>query len=755
MLSTLGILSLYFLSGFAALVYQVVWRRLSGLFVGMDVPSVTMVASVFMIGLGVGSLCGGYFSKSINKKLGCLYAFAAIEFFVATSGLLSKPVIYDFLYQSYFHHRLSPDQGFWVVLITTLIPTFFMGATLPLLSRAYAKTLKDAIGNISYLYCLNTLGAGLGAILTSTIFIANLGYGNTLLVAATANVICAIGALCLAQSTKEEPKDESVEAIIIQNDKNNFKFWCAIYALSGFTALGLEVIWFRILNVMLKANSMIFGSLLGLYLFGLAIGTFWGVKIFSRKAPSAKTFFLLQSAIPLYAVLSLVLLVNNLGSNPALNEFFDFFARYNPVYFDSEKLPATTFFNVFIFLPCVLIIPPTVLMGLSFSALQHLIQSQLANFEKRAGLLQASNIFGSGLGAVVVGMGLLEVFGTSGSLYFFLGIAIIFFCLSFRGIPNFIKQRKSQIALSAAALALILLFPYMPSQEKFWCRLHGHFKSENFIVYEDASGVAAYTPLPGTGKAYVYVNGQGHSELPFGGLHTVMGLMSAYLHPNPEDVAIIGLGSGDTFFSASSNRLTKSVTCFEILKPEWHCLWKWNELNSYAPLHNLANDRRLKIEFADARNAISNSQKKFDIIQGDPVRPFDAGAGFLNSLEFFQMLKERLKPGGMVFYWSSTARARTTFVNAFPYCVEFGAILVGSNSPIRYNKNEVLDSFKKNCLAHYIEPTEMNEEVLLNETLDTFNGKANPDPHVLGLNLDLHPRDEFYVPQTESESKVN
>ncbi len=295
----------------------------------------------------------------------------------------------------------------------------------------------------------------------------------------------------------------------------------------------------------------------------------------------------------------------------------------------------------------------------------------------------------------------------------------------------------------------------MPSQEKLWCKLHGHFRDNNFIVYEDSSGVAAYIPLVGYGKAYVYVNGQGHSELPFGGLHTVMGLMSAYLHPNPQDVAIIGLGSGDTFYSASSNRLTRSVTCFEILKPEWHCLWKWNSLNSYEPLHSLANDKRLKIEFADARNAICNSENQFDIIQGDPVRPFDAGAGFLNSLEFFQMLKERLKPGGMVFYWASTARARTTFVKAFPYCVEFGAILVGSNKPITFDKNEVMKNFKAHSLANYIDQTEMNEEALLAETLDSYQGEAKADPNVLGLNLDLNPRDEFYVPQIAKQAKSN
>lgn len=80
MLSALSILAIYFLSGFAALIYQVVWRKLLGLFVGMDVYSVTLVATVFMLGLGAGSLVGGNFAQAFNKRVNYLYAFAAIEF---------------------------------------------------------------------------------------------------------------------------------------------------------------------------------------------------------------------------------------------------------------------------------------------------------------------------------------------------------------------------------------------------------------------------------------------------------------------------------------------------------------------------------------------------------------------------------------------------------------------------------------------------------------------------------------------------
>jgi MFS family permease len=751
MLSTLSILVIYFLSGFAALIYQVVWRRLLGLFVGMDVYSVTLVATVFMLGLGAGSLVGGNFAQAINKRVSYLYAFAAIEFLIAASGLMSKPIIYDFLYQSFFHHRLSSQEGFWVVLVTTLIPTFCMGATLPLLSKAYSKTLKEAIGNISYLYAINTLGAALGALITSTVLIRNIGYANTLVVAATVNVVCAVSALFLAhfKKTDGESKETDSQLPIKEEKETSLLFWSIVYTLSGFTALGLEVIWFRLLNVMLKANSMVFGSLLGLYLLGLALGTALGARLFAAKGCSRTTFFLLQAAIPLYAVIYIVVIVNALGTTPLIGTYFDYFGRYNPIYFDSEIMPPKEFFLIFVLLPVTMIVPPSVLMGLSFSGLQHLVQRELKGFERRVGILQASNIFGSAFGAVFVGMVTLNFFGTSGSLYFFLAIGFLFLCCS-------LKEKGHNVPVIGFCVVLVLLLvPNMPDQEKLWSKLHGHFDHKSFIVHEDSSGVAAYTPLEAGARAYVYVNGQGHSEIPFGGLHSVMGLISAYLHSNPEDVAIIGLGSGDTFFSASSNRKTKNVTCYEILKPEWNCLWKWGSIKAYEPLHRLANDNRLKVEFADARNAICNSDKKFDIIQGDPVRPFDCGAGFLNSLEFFQALKERLKPGGLVFYWASTARARTTFVNAFPYCIEFGAILVGSNDPIKYNKQEVIQNFKDNCLVSFVEATDMNEEDMLVETLDSYLGTAKADPNVLGLNLDLYPRDEFYVPQLKQEVKLD
>src|SRR5438067_12334368 len=185
----------FFVSGFAALLYQVIWQRLLVFFSGAAVYAVTLVVTTFMAALGLGNLVGGYVADRFSRRTN-LVMFIAAEAAILIFGLLSKGFFYDFLYTR--HPELGQSTWLlWIVLFCSLLwPTFFMGVSLPLLAKALTRDVGEAAPTIGRLYGINTLGAAVGALVTTWIFLSQLGLEQSLKVGAALNFGCA-GALGL------------------------------------------------------------------------------------------------------------------------------------------------------------------------------------------------------------------------------------------------------------------------------------------------------------------------------------------------------------------------------------------------------------------------------------------------------------------------------------------------------------------------------------------------------------------------------
>ncbi len=801
MATFVSILLLFFLSGFSALVYQVVWQRLLGLFTGAEVVAVTLITSAYMLGMGVGSLAGGAIADRLKTRSGLFFVFAASEFTIALFGVASKSFFYDFLHLTVPHLANSKVLAFVVLFCALLLPTFLMGMTLPFLGRAFVTSIEKAVDRIALLYAMNTLGAAVGSVVAATLLIRNFGYEYSLYIGAAISLLCALGTTALGfnqlkgsnnliaspekgfsecvsegsdtstnkSSTEGEPK---VVAFVNWQIPFGFKTWLVLSALSGFIALGLEIVWFRLLRVMLKANSMTYGWLLFVYLVGLALGTFIGARVTKTCKNPSVCFCLCQCLIGVYTILSVGILTKNLGSMPYTMPLFEFFGRYNPIDFGTEQIPAWDLFSLYVILPGLLIIPPTVLMGMSFCYLQKIIQNDFGLIGRRLGWLQAANIAGSTLGALFVGLVSLHHFGTAGTLLIVLMLSCVFLFLylfqcwvanssSFepgRKTTNHLdSSSRSSLRLARALLSgalsvglYALLASGFPTSKQIWLKLHGHNTEHTFIVKEDGSGVAAMVPVDGGDmeRMFVYINGQGHSELPYGMYHSQLGLLALFVHPEPKDIAIIGLGSGDTLYASGAHKATTSITCFEIVKPAFHCILEWHDKKQYMPIESLITDKRVRVVFADGRKGLQREGKKYDIIQQDPLRSFDAGAGMLYSMEYFKMLQQHLKPGGYVVLWSPTARTKNTFVKAFPYAVDFCGTLIGSREPIIVDHKLVRHSFNVNRIEGYLEKTGVGES-LLNAVLECYSGPAERGViDSSDVNHDLNPKDEFMVPQS-------
>jgi hypothetical protein len=165
----------------------------------------------------------------------------------------------------------------------------------------------------------------------------------------------------------------------------------------------------------------------------------------------------------------------------------------------------------------------------------------------------------------------------------------------------------------------VTLCVLLPSGERLWRRLHG---SPEAIVLEDATSVVALAParLGGQIGHQMMVNGKGISWLPFGGVHSVIGAAPAIVHEAPLELAIIGLGSGDTAWAAACRQETRDVTVFEISAPQPRVLRNFLERHTLPQLRGLLEDPRVRILVADGRNALERGARSFDLIEADPLR---------------------------------------------------------------------------------------------------------------------------------------
>jgi spermidine synthase len=520
------------------------------------------------------------------------------------------------------------------------------------------------------------------------------------------------------------------------------RVWLLLYFLSGFMALGLEIVWFRLLGVTLKSTSYTFALLLTLYLLGVGAGSLLGRWLARRSRDPMRGFLRLQACIPVYAALSVFALTMALDHLDVLLPARQYLGHSEPIAFafDFGELPADKL-GFYLGIPALLILPPTLLMGISFPYLQRAVQSDLGQLGRRVGWLQACNILGCTAGGAVVGLVLLDRIGTSGTLATLALLGFVFAGLSVW------RSAGNRLVRLALALATCLIAAWIvPAPARLWASLHGT-TVERIIHAEDGSGLAVLRADTGDFRknTTVFANGLGQSWIPYGHVHTWLGLMPALLHPAPKSVAVIGLGSGDTAFALACRPETTSVYAIEIMGKQLATLRELHERAPYGGIESLLTDPRMIHVHADGRRFIMHGDRKFDIIEADALRPNSAYSGSLFSREYFELLKQHLAKGGFAVTWAPTERTSHTFLSVFPHVVQVDPMLIGSNEPIAFDPEVVRARGASEPVRAWftragIDVVPMVEEML--KHLRPTPRLAGPPPDSL-LNTDLFPRDEL------------
>jgi spermidine synthase len=716
---------LFFLSGAAALVDQVLWQRILSLTSGVGVVSSSIIVSGFMLGLGVGSEVGGRISARVSARTSLLL-FAGAEGLVGLFSLASTFLYYDVLYA-----RVAPWLGSLPTVAAVQIaalfpPTFAMGLSFPLLARGCVTRAHEAANSVTRLFGANVLGSALGALATPWLLLRFLSIPQALKVSATFSFLAATGALLGAHfSTTPNPVPGPVPNPAPKPTPTELSFgpavWCALFLASGFVGLGLEIVWFRVVEVALKGTAFTFGTVLGLYLLGLGGGAVLGRRIIAGRPPFA-SFILLQCFAILWALGSLVAVAYVPAGWPIAIDMVrimgSYFGRLGPGA-ESETL------IWFIVLPVFFFLPATFAMGLSFRALQDALAAGTMEVGRRTGLLQAANILGSTLGSLVVGLVVMERLGTVGTLRC---LAAIVASLAVFG---FVRTKRR--ALGLAAIAILLAGAAFPSNTEFWMRMHGRARMGT-VVKEDASSVVALSQKR-KGGFWLFVNGVGHSELPYGGVHTALGVLGLMIHEKPEDIAVIGLGSGNTSWAALSRSDVRRVLTYEISPAQYPALLEVRSRNRFDELDQFFKDKRLELRFEDGRLGLLKKDEAFDLIEIDALYPWAAWSGHIYSEDFFTLCRRRLKPGGLLVTWAPTERIQRTVRGVFPYTRVFeNDIVVASLTPFgpaSVLKPGLLERFGADAL----------EEI--RRFGSTGRGWTPPGGSV---NTDLRPRDEFSSP---------
>jgi spermidine synthase len=753
------LLPLFFGSGFAALLYQMVWQRLLTLFGGADVYSVTIIVASFMVGLGFGSLAGGHVADRLGLR-GRFLAFAGAELAIALFALVSVPLIHDVLYARLAPLGLSRVTTAAILLLVLLWPTFFMGMSLPLLAKAISMRDRPPEEWIGALYGVNTLGAAVGSLVTVWVLARLVGFERSVQIGALINLGCAAGGFVLARgASRADPGGEGavpmVGAAPVATSTFSFPTWTAVYALSGFIALSLEILWFRILGVVLKSNSFTFATLLAIYLAGLGGGALLGSRGARRAANAGEAFLILQSAITLYAGFSVAFLTRALEKVDALDLLWHYLGDYEALdigvgLHDTARFIAhggrvvglvqdrtLLFFTLYGAVPALVVGVPTLLMGASFAFLQRAAQTDPGLVGRRVGGLQTANIVGSTVGAVLTGLALLGVLGSALSLRLLVVLGATFPLLLARVRPG---RRGLPVAAFGAALWVAWL---VPDGATLWSRLHGAAPGA-VVEAEDGSGLSVLRSHDG--GASVFVNGLGQSEIPYGGGHTRLGMLPVLLHPNPRRIAIVGLGSGDTVFSASGRLETERIDCVEIVAPQLDTLRLLAARQTYPALTGLLGDARIRYTFTDGRAFLARRRELYDVIEADALRPSSAYSGNLYSLEYFTLVRRRLSPGGFGVTWGPTPRILETFRAVFPHVLRFDDILIGSEEPVAFDRTALemrlreaftRDQYRRGGLdaAAELEP------VLMRPPVAYGPGGSRRD-----VNTDLFPKDEYGAP---------
>lgn len=677
---------IFFFSGFSSIIYQVVWQRILTLYYGGNISSITLIVTVYMLGLGLGSLIGGIISEKIKNRI-TLYFI--IELLIGAFGAFSITLI-----TLLGSHTAGSDYHLTFIYVFLLLcfPTLLMGMTLPLLTKIFVDIIHNFTRTVSLLYFINTLGAAAGAIICAYVLISFGGLDTAVNTATLINFILA-GVIFFVRFIKPSQINETL-ALPPDNERSLGRVVFLLVFITGFVAIGYEIIWYRILGILVKDSPYAFASILGVYLAGIALGSFIINRITAKKKINKmNTFFILQFAIGFFVMISIILyfyLTKFTGFSEFSRLSFNFIP-HPPVTFKGVSSSVDLFrhlyatLDIFI-LPLIFIFIPTVLMGASFPLIASVAPISEKNAAKKISVTYFFNILGNAAGGFFTGYLLIDLVGSEIVLLIFssIGIFLGVFASEFKNI-----KLHPAFRIGMAALLIIINFILFPKYTELTVTMHSA-PGAHYNIYTQEGRDALIVTYQNNDTILNYINGLGHGNRP-NLVYTFKALEAMSYAGSVEKVLIIGYGTGTTVETVLKSDEVKKITLVEI-SPSLI-----TNLRKITFFDNMLADKRIDLIIDGGRRFLLRNKEKYDLVLIDPVYTTAAYSNNLYSRDFFKLVKDHLNINGVFMFWTDEFRVMPkTLTSVFPEARIYSTFCLGSTSAFIKNEkrfNAVLSKF--------------------------------------------------------------
>ncbi|MBA3885291.1 MAG: fused MFS/spermidine synthase [Acidobacteria bacterium] len=693
-----AMLLLFIGSGCAALIYEVVWFQLLQLVIGSSAVSLGVLLGTFMGGMCIGSLG---LAHVISAREHPLRVYAWLEIGIGAIGLLvlfGMPLLAG-LYTSW------AGTGVVSILIRGLAaaicllpPTILMGATLPAISR-WVKSSPDGVAWLGYFYGGNIAGGVMGCLLAGFYLLRVHDVAIATYAAVALNLLVGAAALAIARVVPYE----ATQAEPMVAPERAAGAW-AVYvtiAISGMTALGAQVIWARSLSLIFGATTYTFSLILAVFLVGLGIGSTLGASMAGKLerprlalgwaqllicAALAWASYMLTDSLPYWPINP------SISSDPWFNFQLDFVRAL------------------------WVVLPGAILWGASFPLALASVASGGKDPARLVGGVYAANTLGAIIGAAGTSLVMIVWLGTQRTQQVLIVLSAMAALLMLDAVASESEARNGQsrfrlagtlmlVGAMAAAVLLARSINDVPGLLVAYGRYAATRVGEADVIYmgEGWNASVAVTRLPNGILNYHNAGKvQASSEPQDMRLQRMLGHMTTLIPRDPRSVLVIGCGAGVTAGAVSIDPRVERLTIAEIepLVPQVVSKY-FGEENFY-----VVDNPKTRIVLDDARHFLLTTSETFDAITSDPLDPWVKGAAMLYTREFFETVKSRLNPGGVMtlfvqLYESNTEAVKSeiaTFLEAFPNGVVWGntnmgvgydLVLLGMKEPAKINVDHV------------------------------------------------------------------
>ncbi|MCF7974552.1 MAG: fused MFS/spermidine synthase [Phycisphaerae bacterium] len=685
-------------SGCAALIYEIVWFQILQLVIGSSAVSLGILLGTYMGGMCLGSL---FFANLVSSKHHPLRVYALLELGIGCLGIAILWIVphLDQIYTAHFSTHLSVGLRAAICIVSLLIPTFFMGATLPVVSR-WLETSRKGVSWLGFLYGGNIAGAVFGCLLAGFFLLRLYNIVVATCVAAALNLGVALIAWALSTRTAGSHCPAHRSEDLSRTAGTTWVFVCI--ALSGLTALGAEVVWTRLLSLLLGATVYTFSIILAVFLMGLGIGSSVGAAMSRRlKQPMlalgtcqmglcaalAWSAYMLTQSIPYWPI------DPTLSSNPWHNFQLDLL----------RCLWAT--------------LPGALLWGASFPLAVASVAASNQDMAKTVGRVYAANTTGAIVGALGFSLFIIAPLGTQGAQRLLILLAMLSAQIVWLAPLLPLRERiawRKPVALACLCILVGVPLALTVGQIPWGLIAYGRnlppgVGDETCLYMGEGMNASIAVTETDTERDF-HVSGKvvASSDPDDMRLQLMLGHIPALFHGAPKSVLVVGCGAGVTAGAFVLHPTIERIVICEIEPLIPPAAREFFALENNAVL----DDPRVEVVYDDARHFVLTTQEHFDIITSDPIHPWVKGAAALYSKEYFNMCQKRLNPGGIITQWvplyESTPQAVkseiATFFEALPYGTiwsndnegeGYDLVMLGVLAPMRIHMGDLDDRLKR------------------------------------------------------------